>query len=776
MLQRLALYVVDHPWRTLVGYVLFMMVAIAGATRLVVDFSAKAFFSGDDPASVYYDAYVDHWGSDDRTIMIVAHAETGSILTPKRLSTLDDVTFALEALDTVERVQSLTNSTRIWALVPGLIQVEPVLDSAPMVENAEVPEFSDWAKEILSDDLLVPSLLAPDGSTSVMAVTFAYDTEDVKFVRPAVAGLREALNAFEGTEGLHFSAAGIPAVRADYFDAFFEDQKLFVPLAFGLIFVSLGLIFRCLHGVLIPTMAAFLPLAILFGIMGWTGEHIGLANQAFTTLLPAIAVADAIHMLARYHEALRQSIKPGERPDPMLRRKAVLKAVQHVGAACLLTSLTTSVGMFSLTSADMPILEGFGIYAALGIILAYGTLLTLVPIMLLSSRAGPTHGGKIAEPTPTDKALLYCAHLSIDHPKRVLMVVLLVVAAAGWFGAKVQVNNVLTALLNPEHPTIQTNHLIDEHMGGILTAEIDIKAEPGALRDPAVLQAMYALGEWAKGEPDVRAVSSPATLLRRSTELLTGEAQIPDDKAAIAQYFLLLESDEGLGQLVSRDWDRARVIIRTTDVGANRFESLSQRIQAQVEKQFDGLPVDAALTGTPFTAYRGINAVTADLRDSLLIAFFIIAGILIVVLRDLRTALLCFLPNAFPLLVGYGLMGLVGWELNPTSGLVFTLALAIAVDDTIHLIARWREEVLNGHDNKTAIRRAVVFTGRAVGITSVVLCGGFLINVLGSFPDMQVLGGLGATVIFAALLADLFILPALLALFAKPNPGASKVV
>jgi predicted RND superfamily exporter protein len=228
-----------------------------------------------------------------------------------------------------------------------------------------------------------------------------------------------------------------------------------------------------------------------------------------------------------------------------------------------------------------------------------------------------------------------------------------------------------------------------------------------------------------------------------------------------------------LGRLVSRDWDRGRIIIRTCDVGANGFADLSERIQSRIDQLFGPLDVRASLTGTPYTAYRGINSVTTDLRNSLLLAFFIIAVILVFVLRDLRVAALCFLPNAFPLIIGYGLMGLVGWELEPTSGLVFTLALAIAVDDTIHLIARWREELRSGYSMEDAIRRAVLFTGRAVTITSVVLCGGFLINVLGSFPSMQVLGYLGACVILSAMLADLFVLPALLQLFAVRPPKAS---
>ena len=123
---------------------------------------------------------------------------------------------------------------------------------------------------------------------------------------------------------------------------------------------------------------------------------------------------------------------------------------------------------------------------------------------------------------------------------------------------------------------------------------------------------------------------------------------------------------------------------------------------------------------------------------------------------------LSLVPNSMPLLVGYGLMGLMDWELDPTPAVVFTVALGIAVDDTIHLLVRVRDEQAEGRALPDAVREAVLHSGRAVTITTVLLCAGFGLNGLSSFPSMQVLGVLGAVVIFVALLGDLFLLPALL--------------
>jgi len=210
------------------------------------------------------------------------------------------------------------------------------------------------------------------------------------------------------------------------------------------------------------------------------------------------------------------------------------------------------------------------------------------------------------------------------------------------------------------------------------------------------------------------------------------------------------------------------MVVRVRDEGGNRFVAFGQRLAAEVAARTAGTGVDAHVTGTPFVAYRGINAVTTDLRNSLIAAFVVIALIIAVLFRSVRVALLCLIPNAAPLLVGYGMMGALGWVLDPTPAVVFTVALGIAVDDTIHLTVRFREEQRQGRSLEEAIRQAVLHTGRAVTVTSVILCAGFGGNTLSALPTMAILGYLGATVIAVALLCDLFLLPALLILFDRP--------
>ena len=268
-------------------------------------------------------------------------------------------------------------------------------------------------------------------------------------------------------------------------------------------------------------------------------------------------------------------------------------------------------------------------------------------------------------------------------------------------------------------------------------------------------------------------VLSPTTYLRTLHRAITGQDGLPQSREAVAQLLLLGEGNPGLQSVLEvNDLARGRMTLRVVDGGGNYFIAVAQRIQDHLDAELKGQAITARVTGTPWIAYSGINKVTEDVRNSLALAFVVIAIIILVLFRSLRIALLCLIPNALPLVVGYALLGALDWPLDPTPAIVFTVVLGIAVDDTLHLMARYREELRRGQPHQEAIRHSVLRTGRAVLITSIILCVGFGANGLSSFPSMVVMAAVGAAGIWTALCSDLFLLPALLSLFAKPPEAA----
>jgi uncharacterized protein len=752
----------DHRWAVIAALIMAFLGLASGILYTTADFSVESFFSTSDPAHEAYDRYREYWGPDDDVLLVVVTAGEGDLLDRSRLQLLEEVGSRLEASDAVRQVDSIATAPPIWSDDTGVIDLEPLVDSLP--EGAA--DHAAWRARALTHPLWVPTLLSSDAKTGAMIVETQASSDDMHAVVPVVQDIRDTLAQFEGRGSLTFELAGIPAVRAAFFSRLITDQSVMLPLGGAFIALCLVSIFRSPHGLLIPALAAFLPVVMVFGIMGWFGEPLGIINQTYLTLLPSIAVADAIHLVTRFHEEARREAAPGCPLTPEQRRNAIVRAASAIGRACLLTSLTTGVGFLSLLVAQMPILRTFGLYAAIGIFLAYAGILTFVPLMLTFTRgAGP----KIDASSRGDRFLGWCADVSIGRPVSVLGVTAVFVGICLFFGSQVTVDNSLTKTLRDDHPVSLANQVADRELGGIIALELDLQGEPDALKDPEVLRGLLDLEDWAKNEPEFRSASSPASYVAMLYEATLGERGLPETAAGVAQFYLLAEGDRGMDQILSSDYGRGRMMVRAQDRGALAQEALGEKLDLAIDRYLGHTGLDVSVTGTPVVAYRGINNVTTDLRNSLVLAFGIITLMIGLLFRDARLALLCLVPNALPLLTGYALLGAMGWNLDPTPAVIFTVALGIAVDDTLHLLVRMREEMASGLLLRPAIRSAVLHSGRAVGITSLILVGGFGVNILSSFKAMTVLGGVGATVIGTALLCDLFVLPALLSLWGRES-------
>ena len=738
------------------------IVAVAGFMHLQVDLSFRAFFGSDDPANEHFQEFLAEWGADDDLMLLVVSTEEGSVLEPDRARFLDQVGRELEALPTIQSVTHAFNAPLVLGEEPGLIDMAPVLDSMP---DSQGPAWDTWKGRVLSSRLMVPTLISEDERTAGVLVEAYYESGDIQEISPIVAGVQAIVDRHQGHLGMTLGLAGMPPVRAAFIDQFFQDQTLFLPLALVFISCCLFVVFRRLHGVLVPGLAATLPVAMVFGVMGWMGEPIGMLSQTLIMLLPAIAIADAIHVVSRFHEELR---KRGPNLNAAGRRDAVRTAAIRLGRACLLTSFTTSIGFLSLYMAKMPILRSFGLYAALGILFAYLGVLFFVPIALTLTRGSAPTQNRADDPTPGDRVLLACANFSLRRPAVVLSVTALVTVAALLYGQRVVVDNNLTQTLQSDHPVTTANVHADAHLGGIIALEVDLEGEPESLKRPDVIAALLDLEQELLARPNIPEATSPASWVALLHQATLGTYEAPDSSAAAAQFYLLAEGDPSFLRQINPEYSKARMRVSMRDEGGRRFEEESSNVQRLLDQHLEGLPLEARLTGTPYVAYRGINGVTEDLRNSLLLAFLTITLVIGLLFRDLRTGMLCLLPNALPLIVGYGVMGLMGWMLDPTPAVVFTVALGIAVDDTLHLMIRTKEELAEGRSREDAIRTAVLHSGRAVAITSLILMFAFGIHGLSSFKQTAIMGGVGATVMFTALLCDLFVLPSLLALW---GPG-----
>jgi uncharacterized protein len=708
---RLARWVLARPRPIAACFGLLVLLAFGGLVRLELDFSSTSFYGGDDRDLHDLADFRDRWGPDDRELSVLVSAEDSSgVLTLDRLERIQRLAEALQGDPDVVEVVALSSLVIDAAGVTVLEQARSIVEPAAGLEARA---------ELLGHPRVVPLLLSGDGRHTVVVARLAHSTDELSTTVTTVGRLETIVATHDGADGLELQLAGLPAIRAAFFGLTIRDQAIFVPAALLLVGLVLWSTYRRLDCVIIAGLAAGLPVLLLLGIMGWAGEPIGLLNQAYFTLLPVIAIADAIHLLERTHEELRAGAPP---------REAVARAAGHVGWACLLTTLTTGLGFASLAISGMPILRNFGLFAALGIALSYATVLLAIPPALAIAVERRPKPRALRAPG----ALAAWCHRVVRRRGWVLAAATAMVAFAGLGARQLEVDNRLSDLLEADHPVARASSVVDAQLGGVLALEVDLDGPPRAWDEPAIRRATEAFATWARGQPEIRAVVRTVA------------------------------SDES--------GDRARLSLRTADIGGAAFGRLRERVHAEVGQQFEGTVIDARLTGTPAVAYRGINRITGDLRRALLGMFVIVTVLIGILLRSVRLAAMSILPNVLPLACAYGFVGWTATHLDPLATVILTVALGIAVDDTIHVLARYAREREVGHPPSEAMANALEATGRAVIITSVTLAIGLLVNCGSSFPPLQMLGTLGVVAMVLAMVADLGLLPALVS-WSRPTPG-----
>jgi predicted RND superfamily exporter protein len=721
---------------------LAVLVALAawGASYLRIDFSSTGFYGSDDAQTERLRDFQARWGPDDDVLMIVVTAPTGDLLTRSRIETIGRLAGELAALPDVRRVTSVATQEIVR---PG----ETRDDALPVWELPSIDIPANMTREDLLERLpFVPLLLSIDAKYAAIVVKLAFSSDDVMANVPALGHIQRVVDDFGGQDGLRFSVAGLPAIRATFVGLTVHDQSRLLPLALALMGAALLWVFRRAHGVTVPAAAAVLPLVLVLGLMGWTGEPIGLLNQAYFTLIPVLAVANAVHLLARYHEELL-------RRD---RREALILAVEHTGLACTLTTATTVLAFASLGIGGMPTLRSFGLYAAAGLLFAYATVFLVLPLMLRFSAGGRPR------PTLSGPIIARMGATATRWPLATVTGFVLIAVVAAGASARVGIDTRLSTLLKPGNPVREASARVNESLGGAFSLEVELTGAPGAFVDPQVVGATAAFEDWAREQPGVRAVIGPGRSLE-AMALATGRILSTPD--SIRSVYDELSGVIDTSDVVDGEYRRARVSIRVTEPVGLDFERFAEEVQAEATATVEPFDVRASVTGTTLVAASGVIRLTRDLLYSLLFVFVVVSVTFLVLFSSPRIMMVAVLPNALPLLIGYGMLAVLGRDMDPASGVILAFGLGVAVDDTIHLLVRIREGVRAGDALQNAVDEALAHSGRAVAITSVVISGGLAVNVLSSFPPLELLGMLGAIIMLSALMCDLLLLPALLVLF-----------
>ncbi|MGI9287999.1 MAG: efflux RND transporter permease subunit [Pseudomonadales bacterium] len=779
----LAEYAYDHRWPMLIAGLATFGMALYFASFARIDTSLDAFFDANDPSYRYYDRYREDFGSDEIAYILyrVPDAKHG----PFNLQVMHKITELTRALQTevpfVSKVTSLTNA-EFMESDDDLIQIHELLSEFPRSQR-ELLKVRDL---VINNPIYVGNLVnaKADHATIIVKTTRAA-TDAVEKLRldpeggdgldnlyPQVTNnkITEILSRPE-YKGIEFYHSGDVPFNSVYNELALSEPPQLVAITFAIIMLLGAFLFRTGITALIgPLLVVSCSIILTIAAMVLLGWDLDVMFGLTPTLLTAIGVAQSVHLISEFQHARRLGMR---------RRAALRQAMVLVGNPCLLAALTTAVGFFAMVFAKLPGVTHFAVYGALGVMLTFFLSATLLLCLLSFGEDDPlpTSGQEASDLTHRggnwlEAMLAWIAALVIRYPKRIVCIGAAILLFALGGAAQLKIDFNFLTELKPHVPWRVNTEYVEEHMGGTLSIVYVFNAGEDGIKDPAILQRIEALQAHAENDPLVKKTLSVVDTLKQLNQAFHGDDpayyKLPKDRELIAQYLLMYEISGGeeLQQYVTADFSRAVVQLRVEMTNASNIRRVLDSLKS-FEQENRSQELKMETTGVGLLWVKTADYIASSQLSGYSVAFGIITLLMCVIFRSVKVGLLSMVPNLTPVLLVLGYMGWQDMFLDYYRLLLATIAIGIAVDDTVHLVARMRREYAQCGDYELALQRSLAGVGQALVCTSIILVTCFLV-LLGS--DAQVMASFGislAAITLAALTADLFLMPAMLLVF-KP--------
>jgi len=586
-----------------------------------------------------------------------------------------------------------------------------------------------------------------------------------------VESITSQANDFGKSNDLQVHLSGLPLIRTEMATRIANEMRWFLVASVILSAFILLLFFRSVGTMLMSLAVVIIGVVWSLGTIHLLGYKITLLTALIPPLIVVIGIPNCIYFLNKYHVSFNES---GEK------RRALIEMVGRMGVVTLFCNLSAAIGfaVFALTRSD--VLKEFGEVAGTNIILLFFISLILIPVVLSYMPSPRSRHTKYLENPSLNRWLDRLEYWSLNHRKLIYAItsVIVVVAIAGILKLK-SVGYIVDDL--PKTDKIYTDlKFFERNFKGVMPLEIivDTKRKYGVSKVFTNLEKIDTLSRYISTMPDIaRPLSITEGLKFAKQALFDGDSNnytmpTASDLPALKEY-LDVKTDTGgsrnsFTKLVSSFMDsakqQARISVNMADVGSKRLPKILDSIQSKANELFsDTAKYNVMLTGTSVTFLEGSSFIIHGLKESIMWAFLLIALCMLYLFKSFRILICSLIPNIIPLLITAGVMGWVGIPLKPSTVLIFSVALGIAIDVTIRFLVNYKQELpLHNHDLKTTVIETIHSTGISIIYTSLVLIAGFVIFCFSGFGGTKALGWLTSLTLVTATLTNLILLPALL--------------
>jgi len=732
------------------------------AFHIRIENSLESMLPAGDPKVAYYNATRAVFGSDDVGVIGI---RADDVFAPSTILKIARVTDALAKVPGVESVLSITNVVDPTAYFASAARLLPRIPPTP-------DEVEALKRKLAATPLVGKNLIADDFRGAAIVVFFENLT-DAQYLDLGVdRRIMDLLAAENGPEALFYTGAA--HVKQAAVELMRRDIARFTPIALVLMLLVLWLCFRTVRGISLPILAVAMALVWTLGVIVLAGKALTFGTSVLPPLLLVVGSSYAIHVMARYYE----QVDAGAPPD-----EVVVRAFARVWLPLAISALTTVIGFGSLMVNRITAIWDLGLFAVIGVVCLTVTCLGFLPaaLQLMPSRLRSARAGKIS---PTLAENLRRLGEQVYAKRRHILWAGVALSLLALVGARrIQVDADFLYYFEPGSEVRRANETINHEIIGSNPFYIIVDGgAPGVIRRWEVLKLIKDLQDFLGKLPGVTSSLSVVDYLETLETRTSGQPEggdlVVDEQGNVVpaeqpkpfwqdpkNLEPLLETiDKSPGTLksvVTPDFRTASILVRTSLSGSRRVEETLDRIRLYVAEHF---PADIAvnLTGTLVLLTGTASDIVAGQIKSLTLALGIIFLVMTAMFLSAKIGFFAILPNVVPIVIFFGVMGWLGIYLNLVTSLIAAIALGIAVDSTIHYMARFNLELRGETDQAAALVRTVRTVGVPIVYTTIALFFGFLTFGFSSFVPIQNFGILAGVTMVTSLGANLVLLPALL--------------
>jgi len=586
-----------------------------------------------------------------------------------------------------------------------------------------------------------------------------------------VKGIVDLTDKFSVAHKIEVHLSGLPLIRTQMADRIQREMRWFLIGSVLLSAVILLLFFRSISATLLSLAVVIIGVVWSMGIMNLLGYKITLLTALIPPLIVVIGIPNCIYFLNKYHSSYKET---GDK------EKALINMISKMGVVTLFCNIAAAIGfaVFALTKSVL--LKEFGAIAGINIMLLFFISLILIPFTLKTLPAPKTRHTKYLYNARILRWLDRLESWSLNHRKIIFTatVVIVIVAVLGIMRLK-SVGYIVDDL--PKTDKLYTDlKFFENNFKGVMPLEIvvDTKQKNGIRKNMLkTIQGMDSLSQYLSSKSYIGKPLSIAEGLKFTKQaFFEGDSSyylVPEENDLLALKSYLSPSGDSsnsknsFSKLVSSFMDttkqQARISVSMKDVGSARLPLILDSVQNKANQLFpDTTKYKVLLTGSSVTFLEGTSYIISGLKESILWAFLLIALCMLYLFKSWRILLCSLLPNVIPLVITAGVMGWVGIPLKPSTVLIFSVALGIAIDITIRFLVNFKQQSTKDSDPQVTVVETIHSTGLSIIYTSIVLIAGFVIFCFSGFGGTKALGWLTSLTLITATIANLVLLPALI--------------